>query len=177
MLTLINTNRMTPPIAPIGLAYTAAAARAGGIETHVLDLGLAEDPAGAMAEHFAQHQPRLVGLSFRNVDDCMWPSGEWFVPGLCELVSSLRGLTDAPIVIEIEVESRDEDTGVFVGPGAPIPMGRPVKIERTDPRAQGLPRGYPQVPTGCYIRAVDPPEETTLPDATVERLRALGYLD
>ena len=30
MLTLINTNRMTPPIAPVGLDYMAGAARAAG---------------------------------------------------------------------------------------------------------------------------------------------------
>jgi hypothetical protein len=30
MLTLINTNRMVPPIAPVGLDYVAAAARRAG---------------------------------------------------------------------------------------------------------------------------------------------------
>ncbi|MBN2448535.1 MAG: radical SAM protein, partial [Phycisphaerae bacterium] len=38
-------------------------------------------------------------LSFRNVDDCFWPSAKWFVPTLADLVHRLRGLTDAPIAL------------------------------------------------------------------------------
>ncbi|MBN2477467.1 MAG: cobalamin-dependent protein [Pirellulales bacterium] len=99
MLTLINTNRMTPPIAPVGVDYVAGAVRRAGIDVEVLDLGLAEDPHAAMAQHFARHQPQLVGLSLRNVDDCFWPSGASFLPGLCDTVAALRTLTAAPIVL------------------------------------------------------------------------------
>jgi len=99
VLTLINANRMRPPIAPVGLDYVATAAREGGIETVVLDLGLTPAPDAALADHFACHEPRLVGLTFRNVDDCFWPSATSFVPELCELVTTLRGLTEAPIVL------------------------------------------------------------------------------
>jgi radical SAM superfamily enzyme YgiQ (UPF0313 family) len=98
MLTLINTNRMRPPIAPLGLDYVACAARDAGIETQVVDLGLAEDPAAALRAHFASHNPRLVGLSLRNVDDSFWPSARSFLPSLKELVGELRRLTDAPLV-------------------------------------------------------------------------------
>jgi len=99
MLTLINTNRMTPPIAPVGLDYVAGAARRAGLEVELVDLGLAEDPDAAMADHFARTQPELVGLSFRNVDDCFWPGNAWFVPELAEIVGRLRRLTDAPILL------------------------------------------------------------------------------
>ena len=99
MLSLINTNRMTPPIAPVGLDYVAGAARRAGLEVELLDLGLAEDPGAAMADYFARTQPELVGLSFRNVDDCFWPGNAWFVPELAETVGRLRRLTDAPIVL------------------------------------------------------------------------------
>jgi hypothetical protein len=44
MLTLINTNRMQPAIAPIGLEYVASAAEAAGLDVDLVDLGLAEDP-------------------------------------------------------------------------------------------------------------------------------------
>jgi radical SAM superfamily enzyme YgiQ (UPF0313 family) len=33
------------------------------------------------------------------LDDCFWPSGETFVPGLAELVGKIKTLTDAPIVL------------------------------------------------------------------------------
>jgi radical SAM superfamily enzyme YgiQ (UPF0313 family) len=99
MLTLLNSNRMVPPIGPVGLDYVAGAARAAGIETALVDLNLADDPDAAMRGHFAAHRPRLVGLSFRNVDDCFWPSAEWFVPRLAETVAAVRRLTDSPIVL------------------------------------------------------------------------------
>ena len=58
MLTLINPNRMRPPIAPIGLDYLAACTAAAGIQTEVLDLALADDPHKVMADYFASHSPR-----------------------------------------------------------------------------------------------------------------------
>ena len=99
MLTLINTNRMTPPIAPIGLDYIAGTAREGGIEVDIVDLCLADEPVKTLKDYFAGHNPQLVGLSFRNVDDCFWPSARWFVTDLIEAVNTIRSITDAPIVI------------------------------------------------------------------------------
>ncbi|UCG47864.1 MAG: radical SAM protein [Phycisphaerales bacterium] len=99
MLTLINTNRMTPPIGPIGLDYIAGASRNAGIHTDVVDLCLADEPWKTLEDYFDGHSPRLVGLSFRNVDDCFWPSAEWFVPALAQTVRDLRGITDAPVVL------------------------------------------------------------------------------
>jgi radical SAM superfamily enzyme YgiQ (UPF0313 family) len=99
MLTLINTNRMLPPIAPVGLDYLAGAARQAGLEVELLDLGLAEDSAGAINGHFARRQSELVGLTFRNVDDCFWPGNSWFVPELTETIRSIRACCDAPIVL------------------------------------------------------------------------------
>ena len=99
MLTLINTNRVQPPIAPVGLDYVAGAARQAGFEVELLDLCLADDPRQAMTAYFARRQPELVGLTFRNVDDCFWPSATWFVPELVDTVAALKTLTDAPIVL------------------------------------------------------------------------------
>ena len=99
MLTLINTNRMTTPIAPLGVEYIAGAAAASGIEVNVVDLCLAGDPDGALRAGLAGSAPELVGLSFRNVDDCFWPSAESFVPVLARTVARVRELTDAPIVL------------------------------------------------------------------------------
>lgn len=99
MLTLINTNRMLPPIGPIGLEYVAEAAHGQGLDVEVLDLCLCGDAEKALGDYFASRSPQLVGLSFRNVDDCFWPSAQWFVPELASLVKRLRSLTPAPIVL------------------------------------------------------------------------------
>jgi len=99
MLTLINTNRMVPPIAPVGVDYVAGAARRAGVEVDVLDLSLADDPQRAISEYFAGQCPELVAISFRNVDDCFWPGAAWFVPDLQATVRQIRARSDAPIVV------------------------------------------------------------------------------
>jgi radical SAM superfamily enzyme YgiQ (UPF0313 family) len=99
MLTLINSNRMAPPIAPLGLDYLGGALRRAGIEAELLDLCLTENAEDTVRRYFAARQPELIGVSFRNVDDCFWPSGASFVPELNTLVSLLREVSDAPIVI------------------------------------------------------------------------------
>ena len=99
MLTLINTNRMTPLIGPIGIDYVAASAEKAGIDVDVVDLGLADQPEKAIKDSFSAREPELVGLSFRNADDCFWPSADWFVPGLKETIKTIRTMTNAPIVI------------------------------------------------------------------------------
>jgi len=99
MLTLINANRMVPVIGPIGLDYVASSASQAGIDVELLDLALVEEPAEAIKGHFSEHQAELVGISFRNVDDCFWPSADWFVPELKRTIEALKSLTDAPIVL------------------------------------------------------------------------------
>ncbi|HMB71611.1 MAG TPA: hypothetical protein VKU85_20035, partial [bacterium] len=83
----------------------------------------------------------------------------------------------APIELTVDVECDDPAAGVWGGEETSLPQGQPMKLERTDPRLHGMPRGYPRVPPGFFVRAVDPPGEATLPAATRERLKALGYID
>ena len=99
MLTLINTNRMMPPIGPLGLDYIASAAKSVGIETEILDLCRLGNCDEAIEKYFREKSPSLVGLSFRNVDDCFWPSAKWFVQQLKDVVKTIKSLTDAPVVI------------------------------------------------------------------------------
>ena len=99
MLTLINTNVTVPPVGPIGLDYIAGSAGAAGVQVDIVDLCLADHPAATLRRYFAAHNPELVGISFRNVDDCFWPSAQWFVPDLADTVQKIRTLTNAPIVV------------------------------------------------------------------------------
>jgi len=99
MITLINTNRMAPPIGPIGLDYVASSVHQASIDVEVLDLCLVEEPDKAMKEYFSTQQPELVGLSFRNSDDCFWPSADCFVPELKRTIQTIRSISDVPILI------------------------------------------------------------------------------
>ena len=90
---------MAPLIGPIGLDYVAASVEKAGMDVEVVDLGLADQPEKTIKDYFSTREPELVGLSFRNADDCFWPSADWFVPGLKDMINTIRAMTKAPIVI------------------------------------------------------------------------------
>lgn len=119
-LLLVNTNRMTPPIAPVGLEYVAEAVARSGIPVEVADLAMGADPHGDLKRRVTELRPTLVGLSFRNVDDSFWPSGKSFLPELEAQLRTIREATDAPVVLggvgfSIFAEAIVRRTGVEFG--------------------------------------------------------------
>ncbi len=148
LLTLINTNRVQPPIAPVGLDYVAGAARQAGVEVDLIDFCLTADPAVAIGDYFTERQPDLVGLSFRNIDDCFWPGAVWFVPELVAAVQLVRMMTKAPIVLggvgfsifaRSIVEATSADFGIRGdGEQAIVALLRELKGARRFERIDGL---------------------------------------
>jgi radical SAM superfamily enzyme YgiQ (UPF0313 family) len=96
---LINTNRIQPPIAPIGLDYVAEALHVAGHSVRVLDLCWAEDVPAAIAGLFREDRYGLVGVTLRNTDDCAFTSQQAFLGPFVDIVSAVRRHTDAPIVV------------------------------------------------------------------------------
>ena len=70
MLTLINTNLMTPPISPIGLDYIATHLRKNKIETNILDLALADD--SAPTDHNYNDNTQLVNAIANGARGAYW---------------------------------------------------------------------------------------------------------
>lgn len=96
---LVNPNRMKPAVAPIGLDYLGDALSARGHHVELLDLCFEADPRTAVRAHLAHSDPRLVGMSIRNTDDCYFASQECFIPYYSDVVRWIREGTDAPIVL------------------------------------------------------------------------------
>jgi radical SAM superfamily enzyme YgiQ (UPF0313 family) len=96
---LVNTNRIKPPIAPIGLDYVAEAVHAAGHHVRVLDLCWAEDVPSAIASFFAGASDSLVGITLRNTDDCAFTSRQSFVAPFVDMVGQVRRCSGAPIVV------------------------------------------------------------------------------
>jgi radical SAM superfamily enzyme YgiQ (UPF0313 family) len=96
---LINTNRIQPPIAPIGLDYVAEALHAAGHRVRVLDLCWAEDVSAAVAGFFSDANDGLVGVTLRNTDDCAFTSRQSFLSPFADVIRRIRQHTDAPIVV------------------------------------------------------------------------------
>jgi tryptophan 2-C-methyltransferase len=96
---LVNTNRMRPPVAPIGLDYVDDCLRAAGHQTRLLDLCFESDADAGIAASVAAFRPDAVGLSVRNTDDCYFSSGEFFLPGIRGLIDAFRRASSAPIIM------------------------------------------------------------------------------
>ena len=98
-IVLVNSNRMRPPVAPIALDYIASALQQGGRSAGLLDLAFADDIEEAVLEYFDENEPRFVGVTFRNSDDCYLHSRATFVSALTEIIDCIRTATDAPIIL------------------------------------------------------------------------------
>lgn len=96
---LINSNRMRPPVAPLALDYIGGHLRQCGYAVELLDLCWAEKPEQAIRAQLSKTNPLLIGITFRNSDDCYLFSRDWFVPQLKTLVDSIKKNSDAPIVL------------------------------------------------------------------------------
>ena len=96
---LVNTNRIKPPISPIGLEYVAEALSAAGHRVEILDLCWEEDHGEAIERFFGERDFDLVGVTLRNTDDCAYTSGCSFLPEFADIVRRIRSSTDAPVVL------------------------------------------------------------------------------
>lgn len=96
---LVNTNEMKPPVAPLALDYLGDHLVSRGYDVRLIDLAFADDAASAIADGLADVDPLLIGLTFRNTDDCYLFSQEDFVPRLTAIVEHIRDNTSAPIVV------------------------------------------------------------------------------
>ncbi|MEW6749783.1 MAG: radical SAM protein [Candidatus Latescibacterota bacterium] len=98
-IALVNTNRLIPPIAPIGLDYVSQALRAAGHEVALLDLCWADDWPAAVSAFFGATEVQLVGLTLRNTDDCMLSGCRSYVDEFAAMVDHVRRHAGAPLVV------------------------------------------------------------------------------
>jgi len=96
---LVNSNKMKPAIAPIGLDYLADSLEAAGHELRLLDLCFAADVPAAVTAGMAALDPQLIGVTLRNTDDCYFSGQAFFLPEIRVLIEALRRHSDAPIVL------------------------------------------------------------------------------
>ncbi len=96
---LVNTNRMKPVIAPLGLDYLADTLRETGHEPYLLDLCLAEFGSNEIRRKIDQFSPDLVGVTIRNTDDCYFTGQSFFLPEIKKIVRLLQAISGVPVVL------------------------------------------------------------------------------
>jgi radical SAM superfamily enzyme YgiQ (UPF0313 family) len=96
---LINTNVARPPVSPVGLEYVGEALVNARMPVHVLDFSFVSDWKASLRKQLRVDEPLAVGLSVRNTDDCSFVFRKSFLPWIGNVVTELRRLTDAPIIL------------------------------------------------------------------------------
>ncbi len=96
---LVNPNRMTPPIAPIGLEYIAANLRDNGFEPLLCDLTFADDWQSHLKTSLDDATPDAIGVTIRNLDDAYFASQDFILENTTAIIRHIRTLTDKPIVL------------------------------------------------------------------------------
>lgn len=96
---LVNTNRIRPPIAPIGLDYVAEALNRAGHEVSVLDLCWTDEWRSAIVNFFDKKDFDLVGITLRNTDDCTFSTRHSFLNEFTDIIHTLRETTQALLVV------------------------------------------------------------------------------
>lgn len=94
----VNRESAPYPVAPLGLAYIAGAARDAGHEVRLLDLCFSERPETDIADAVGGFAPELIGISIRNVDNLTYPSSLSFLDEIQATVVAVREHSSAPIV-------------------------------------------------------------------------------
>ena len=98
-IALINTNRIKPPIAPIGLDYVAEALNCAGYHVEILDLCWEDDCISALEKFFRNKDFSLIGVTLRNTDDCAFTSRQSFLNDFIEIINRVRNHSNGLIVL------------------------------------------------------------------------------
>lgn len=98
---ILSTNREKSPfaVAPIGAAHVVSALEDAGHTVAFLDLAFVRDMKKAIAGSIRRHRPEVIGVSIRNVDDCLYPNGKTYYQESKKIIDLVKVLSDAPLVI------------------------------------------------------------------------------
>jgi len=94
-----NTESLTMPVHPGGMHLVADAAERSGHRVRRLDLFGVKGMRSALAAAVAEHEPEVIGLTVRNIDDQCMQDPQFLLEGDRRVVRWLRELTQAPIVL------------------------------------------------------------------------------
>jgi len=96
LIVSVNKEREPYPVAPLGAAYVAGALKRSGHEARVLDLCF--EDVSAITKAVNAFQPEMIGLSIRNIDNLTYGKSVNYMPGIREVVNTIKGASGADII-------------------------------------------------------------------------------
>ena len=99
LLVSANTEKITMPTLPLGLACVAAATQRAGHDVAMVDLMAEKEMRSVLKEAIEGCRPDVIGLSVRNIDDQNMDHPRFLLDPVKEIVTGCRSLSEAPIVL------------------------------------------------------------------------------
>lgn len=95
----VNQNQHPAPVIPYGAVITAQAASRAGYRVSLLDLMFQSDPLPAIEAALSRHDPEVVGLSVRNLDNNDMQAPVSFVTDITRITRFLNQQSPATLVL------------------------------------------------------------------------------
>jgi len=101
---LISSNTTTEPfpVYPLGMAIISSAMKENGFDVQQFDsLVEGENHLKSLKSNILDFNPDVIGISIRNIDnvDSLSTGGGWYLNHVKDLISKIRTLTHAPVII------------------------------------------------------------------------------
>jgi len=98
LLISANKEMLPDPVAPLGLAYLAAALTDKQHEIAIADLCFVQGDKKTLGNTILSFKPDIIGISVRNIDNVSFPNSISYLPFYKEVVSWCREYSRAPII-------------------------------------------------------------------------------
>ncbi len=87
------------PVAPIGIAYVAAALNDKGHTVSILDLCFSESLENEIKSEIDKLHPEIIGVSIRNIDNVSYPNSISYISTIKEVIDLCRRFAKTKIVL------------------------------------------------------------------------------
>jgi radical SAM superfamily enzyme YgiQ (UPF0313 family) len=94
----VNREKHPYPVQPLGALYITQALRLKGHEVKLLDLCFIDNVNEAILSNLNQFNPRIIGISIRNIDNTAFPNTKFYLPAIKEIVDFIKCNTDTLII-------------------------------------------------------------------------------
>src|SRR4030042_4142351 len=99
LLISANTEKITMPVLPLGLACVASSTKRAGYDVTMVDLEIERDTSTVLKEAIEVFCPDIIGISVRNIDDQRMENSRLLLDPIKEIVTLCRDLSEVPIVL------------------------------------------------------------------------------
>ena len=99
LLISANTEQISIPVFPLGLAFVATAIQNAGHDVKLINLMDENDRRVLLEEGIKDFDPEIIGISVRNIDDQSMQNTRFLLDPVKDIIGDCRNLSDAPIVL------------------------------------------------------------------------------